>query len=102
MLVATATHDPNVYKSIRNIASVEVSPIGDLNAWSLLAPRRVLITRAALDQFKTASPGQAASAGEGRCRKAGAGHAAGEGGPSDARREPHGNQPDSASHSQHE
>jgi large subunit ribosomal protein L4 len=52
LLVATAGHDANVYKSARNIASVEVSPVAELNAWTLLAPRRILITRAALDKFK--------------------------------------------------
>ena len=43
-MVATAGHDANVYKSIRNIAHVDVSPVGDLNAWTILAPRRLLIT----------------------------------------------------------
>ncbi|HKD36918.1 MAG TPA: 50S ribosomal protein L4 [Pirellulales bacterium] len=52
MMVATAGHDANVYKSIRNIAHVEVAPVGDLNAWTILAPRRLLITRAALDKVK--------------------------------------------------
>lgn len=52
LMVATAGHDANVYKSIRNIAHVDVSPVGDLNAWTILAPRRLLITRAALDKVK--------------------------------------------------
>jgi large subunit ribosomal protein L4 len=52
MLVATLGHDVNVYKSIRNIESVEVSPVAELNAWALLTPRRVLMTRAALDKFR--------------------------------------------------
>ncbi len=52
MLVATVAHDVNVYKSIRNIESVEVSPVAELNAWALLAPKRVLMTRAALDKFR--------------------------------------------------
>ena len=32
LLVATAKHDANVYRSARNIAGVSVSPAGDLNA----------------------------------------------------------------------
>jgi large subunit ribosomal protein L4 len=51
-LVATATHDPNVYKSARNIDKVTVSPVADLNALSVLTPRKLLVTRAALDAIK--------------------------------------------------
>ncbi len=52
LLVATAAHDKNVYMSTRNIAQVDVSPVGELNAWSILRPRRLVITRAALDKMK--------------------------------------------------
>ncbi len=52
LLVATAAHDANLYKSVRNIADVEVSPVADLNAWSVLRPRRLLVTRMALDRIK--------------------------------------------------
>ena len=48
-LVATAEHDLNVYRSARNIAKVSVSPVSDLNALSVLSPRRMLVTKAALD-----------------------------------------------------
>jgi large subunit ribosomal protein L4 len=48
-LVTTALHDRNVYRSARNIQDVTVSPVADLNALSVLQPRRMLITRAALD-----------------------------------------------------
>ena len=53
LLVATAAHDPNVYKSARNIDRVEVSPVGDLNAYTVLRPRRLLLTKAALDVIKS-------------------------------------------------
>ncbi len=53
LLVATAAHDPNVYKSARNIDKVEVSPVGDLNAYVVLRPRRLLLTKAALDVIKS-------------------------------------------------
>jgi len=49
LLVATAKHDANVYRSARNIAGVSVAPAADLNAYSLLSSRRVLVTKAALD-----------------------------------------------------
>ena len=47
LLVATAAHDLNVYKSARNIDRVTVSPVSDLNALAVLQPHRVLITKAA-------------------------------------------------------
>jgi large subunit ribosomal protein L4 len=52
LLVATAEHDVNVYKSARNIDRVTVSPVSGLTALNLLEPRRVLITKAALDAVR--------------------------------------------------
>jgi large subunit ribosomal protein L4 len=52
LLVATAEHDANVYKSARNIDRVTVSPVSGLNALSVLEPRRVLMTKAALDALR--------------------------------------------------
>lgn len=52
LLVATAAHDANVYRSARNIARVSVSPAGDLNALDVLGPRRMLVTKAALDSLR--------------------------------------------------
>jgi large subunit ribosomal protein L4 len=52
VLVATAEHDTNVHKSARNIDQVTVSPVSGLTALNLLAPRRVLMTRAALDALR--------------------------------------------------
>jgi large subunit ribosomal protein L4 len=56
-LVTTAEHDANVYKSARNIKKVTVSPVSDLNALSVLAPRRMLVTKAALDSIKEKAAG---------------------------------------------
>lgn len=56
-LIATADRDVNVYKSARNIAAVSVSPVPDLNALSVLAPRRMLVTRAALDAIRQRAAG---------------------------------------------
>jgi large subunit ribosomal protein L4 len=52
LLVATAGYDVNVYKSARNIAGVTVSPVAELNALSVLKPRRLLVTKAALDAIR--------------------------------------------------
>ena len=52
LLVATAGRDVNVFKSARNIDRVSVSPVSDLNALAVLTPRKVLMTRAALDAVK--------------------------------------------------
>lgn len=56
-LVATDGYDPNVYKSARNIQSVEVSRVSDLNALSVLKPQRLLVTKAALDVIKEKAAG---------------------------------------------
>lgn len=60
-LVATADMDPLVYKSSRNIPGVEVQPVRQLNALSVLKPHRMLVTKAALDKIKdgTFADGQA-------------------------------------------
>jgi large subunit ribosomal protein L4 len=71
VLVAPAKHDDMLWKSARNIDGVSVSPVGDLNAWSLLQPRAVLMTTAAIDAFR-ASVAKVADA-----KKAAAGKAAG-------------------------
>jgi large subunit ribosomal protein L4 len=51
-LVTTAALDQNVYRSARNIDKVTVSPVGELNALAVLKPRKMLVTRAALDAIK--------------------------------------------------
>jgi large subunit ribosomal protein L4 len=52
-LVTTADLDANVYKSARNIPRVAVSPVAELNALSILSPRRLLVTKAALDSIRS-------------------------------------------------
>jgi large subunit ribosomal protein L4 len=51
LLVTTAKHDRNVFCSARNIAGVSVSPAAGLNAYSVLNSRRLLVTKAALDEL---------------------------------------------------
>ena len=52
VLVTTEKIDVNVFKSARNISRVSVSPASELNALSVLAPSRMLVTRAAMDVIK--------------------------------------------------
>jgi large subunit ribosomal protein L4 len=51
-LVTTAALDQNVYRSARNIDRVTVSPVEGLNALAVLMPRKMLVTKAALDAIK--------------------------------------------------
>ena len=68
LLVAIEGQDANVYKSARNIDRVTVSPVSELNALSVLRPRRVLFTKAALDAFRNGS-GSSASASKATGKK---------------------------------
>lgn len=52
LTVATADLNANIYKSARNIQRVNVSPVRDLNALSILTPQKLLLTPAALDAFR--------------------------------------------------
>ncbi|HMO13698.1 MAG TPA: 50S ribosomal protein L4 [Pirellulaceae bacterium] len=54
-LIATSGHDPNVYKSARNIDRVSVLPLSDLNAYAILRNQRLVVTRAALDTVKNSA-----------------------------------------------
>jgi large subunit ribosomal protein L4 len=53
LLVAVAAHDRNVHLSVRNLREVSVLPVGDLNALEVLQPRAVLMTKAAMDAFRS-------------------------------------------------
>lgn len=48
-LLATDTHDLNVYKSLRNIPRVDALDVRQLNAGDILRRRTLLFTRAALE-----------------------------------------------------
>ena len=52
-LITTAGLDAHVYKSARNIRDVEVMPAGQLNAYKVLLRKRLLLTRAALDELRS-------------------------------------------------
>lgn len=56
-LIGTAGEkpDPVVYKAARNIAGVEVAPASQFNAYTVLRQKRLLLTRAALDELRQAA-----------------------------------------------
>jgi large subunit ribosomal protein L4 len=58
-LISTAGQDDNVYKSARNIHGVEVMPASQLNAYAVLRQKRLLLTRAALDELRKKAPATA-------------------------------------------
>src|SRR5207248_6107782 len=51
-LIGTDKADPTLYKSARNIAGVEVMPASQFNAYTVLRQKRLLLTRAALDELR--------------------------------------------------
>ena len=51
-LIATESLNVNVYKSARNIGKINVAPVSELNAYSVLSPRKLLVTKAALDAIR--------------------------------------------------
>jgi large subunit ribosomal protein L4 len=62
VLVTTAALDVNTYKSARNIEGVTVAPAAELNALNVLKPRRLLVTKAALDGIKERAKPKAVAA----------------------------------------
>jgi large subunit ribosomal protein L4 len=60
-LVGTAGLQPSVYKSARNIRGVEILPAAEFNAYAILRPKKVLLTRAALDELRKAGQERKAS-----------------------------------------
>ena len=51
-LIGTAGLQPVVYKSARNIRGVEIRPAAEFNAYCVLRPKRLLLTKAALQQLR--------------------------------------------------
>ena len=52
VLVSPEKHNEMLWKSARNIEGVSVAPVADLNAWTILQPRALLMTTAAIDSFR--------------------------------------------------
>jgi large subunit ribosomal protein L4 len=70
VLVAPEKHDENLWKSARNIEGVSVSPVGDLNAWAILRPRKIVMTTAAIDAFRASAKAKARPASAGTPKRA--------------------------------
>ena len=51
LLIVVDSYDLNIYKSVRNIPRVDVLPVSDLNAYAVLRPKQVLMTKAAMEKF---------------------------------------------------
>jgi len=52
LLIGTDKLDQMVYKSARNLEGVRVLPASDFNAYEVLRPKRLVLTRAALDTLR--------------------------------------------------
>ncbi|MFM7109360.1 MAG: 50S ribosomal protein L4 [Planctomycetaceae bacterium] len=76
VLVAPEKHDANVWKSARNIAGVSVAPVAELNAWTILRPRSIVITKAALEAFRASAKAEVKPAAKKPARKPAAKRAA--------------------------
>ncbi len=61
-LVTTGDYAVNVHMSGRNIPGVHVTRVADLNALSLIRPRKVLMTKEALELIKSQASGTTAAA----------------------------------------
>lgn len=58
-LIGTAGLQPMVHKSGRNIRGVEVLPAAEFNAYAVLRPKRVLLTKAALEDLRKGASAKA-------------------------------------------
>lgn len=56
VLVATDKYDMMVYKSGRNISGVKVLPASDLNAYEILRPKKLVMTKQAFESFQRQVP----------------------------------------------
>ncbi|MFL5339696.1 MAG: 50S ribosomal protein L4 [Gemmataceae bacterium] len=54
-LIGTAGLDQKLYRSARNIRGVELLPVAQFNAYTILKQKRLVLTRAALDELRKKS-----------------------------------------------
>ena len=60
VLVAVESYNVELYKSFRNIEGVRILPVAEINAYEVLRPKRVLMTKAALEKFVASVPARTA------------------------------------------
>ncbi len=56
ILLGTAGYDRNLYLSARNIEGVKVMPVREFNAYTILRQKRLVLTRAALEELRKGPP----------------------------------------------
>jgi large subunit ribosomal protein L4 len=56
VLVAVEAYNVDLYKSFRNIEGVRILPVSEINAYEVLRPKRLLMTKAALEKFVASVP----------------------------------------------
>ena len=56
VLVAVESYNADLYKSFRNIEGVRILPVSEINAYEILRPKRLLMTKAALEKFVASVP----------------------------------------------
>ena len=61
VLVAVESYNVELYKSFRNIEGVRILPVAEINAYEVLRPKRVLMTKAALEKFVESVPARVAT-----------------------------------------
>ncbi len=59
-LLTIDSHNPELWRSARNIESLQVSVSDNLNAYDLLRQRMLIVTREALDRLRQGSPSKPA------------------------------------------
>ena len=56
VLVAVESYNVDLYKSFRNINGVRILPVSEINAYEVLRPKQLLMTKAALEKFVASIP----------------------------------------------
>lgn len=51
VLVVVDGYDKNAYLSVRNLSRAQVLPVSDLNAYEILRPKNLLVTKSAMETF---------------------------------------------------
>jgi len=59
-LIGTPEYDGTLHKSARNIAGVEVQPVSQFNCYGVLRPKRLVLTKAALEALRKPAPKETA------------------------------------------
>ena len=61
VLVAVESYNVDLYKSFRNIEGVRILPVAEINAYEVLRPKQILMTKGALEKFVASVPAKTQS-----------------------------------------